>query len=501
MSRASPQGGTPELVTFLIVAHNPGEFLGPCLASVCAQTYRPLEIVLVDNASTDGVIPAVVVEFASRVSIHVQRSETNLGPAAGAMFGLPHCRGEFIARLDADDIALPWRIQRQVEYLRYRPDKVAVGGDVLRIAASGDAISVGRSLRTEFLRRRASKWHVGCYHTTLMVRTTTLRQHGYNPTLFAAEDTELIEWVARHGGLGLVPEIVGLYRQHPDSLSARHGALHRHFGNEVIQRISCARTAADRAAIRSADFREVHIDERLQLTPFERTLTFETWSVQRGEWFAAAYFASINGRWRYFATHLFRAATARTAATEMVALFICRTFLPLRSRMANLELWLFVAFALRGTATPTEHSIHLARRLNMARLSAHRMAIAGGFAVLAFFALKARPSVRDVSWFSQDTIYFIDHQNVLCNVAAFGLAALIVEVPLRGSPRGAPRHVGWRAVVIGFVVVVLECLQIFLPQRVFDIGDILAGWLGVFIVSAAFGISGRGRRSLMTEQA
>ena len=98
-------------VTIVMPAHNSEQFLGEALRSVEAQTYGDWEIVVADDASSDGTA-ALAEAFGPRVT--VVRSERNLGPAGARNLALDRARGELVALLDADDYLLPGFLETQV---------------------------------------------------------------------------------------------------------------------------------------------------------------------------------------------------------------------------------------------------------------------------------------------------------------------------------------------------------------------------------------------------
>lgn len=112
----------PDLVSTIIPVHNRSDLLREAVASVLAQTYRPIEIVIVDDGSTDDTA-AVAKDLArtSQESILVIH-QPNAGPGAARQRGLDRARGSFIQFLDSDDLLLPGKFAAQVGALRQQPD-------------------------------------------------------------------------------------------------------------------------------------------------------------------------------------------------------------------------------------------------------------------------------------------------------------------------------------------------------------------------------------------
>jgi glycosyltransferase involved in cell wall biosynthesis len=105
-----------ETVSVVIPAYNAGRTIQDAICSVRAQTYRPIEIVVVDDASTDDTITRV--EEMACPDLFVVRNHTNLGGAATRNRGIELARGELVAFLDADDLWSPRKLESQLAALR-----------------------------------------------------------------------------------------------------------------------------------------------------------------------------------------------------------------------------------------------------------------------------------------------------------------------------------------------------------------------------------------------
>lgn len=110
---------TRSLVTVVIPVHNGERFLAEAIESALGQTHRPVEVIVVDDGSTDG--SAAVAE--SYPEVRLIRAE-NGGPGAARNLGVAAARGDAVANLDADDLMVPERIERQLE-------AAAAGADVV----------------------------------------------------------------------------------------------------------------------------------------------------------------------------------------------------------------------------------------------------------------------------------------------------------------------------------------------------------------------------------
>src|SRR2546430_1228645 len=116
------------LVSVILPVYNREKSVARAVESVLAQTYRPLELIVVDDGSTDGT-RGVLEQFGGRIALLRQ---PNAGAYSARNLGLRHARGELVAFIDSDDIWLPHRLSAQVPLMR-RPDVGLVFGDAIHM--------------------------------------------------------------------------------------------------------------------------------------------------------------------------------------------------------------------------------------------------------------------------------------------------------------------------------------------------------------------------------
>jgi glycosyltransferase involved in cell wall biosynthesis len=126
--------GTPR-VTVLMPVWNGAAYLGAALDSLCAQTFSDFELLVVDDGSTDAT-PAILKEYARRDRRIRVTHEAHAGQAGALNRGLELAKGTYIARMDADDLALPQRLAVQVAFMDAHPDVGLCGTWVTPIGAS-----------------------------------------------------------------------------------------------------------------------------------------------------------------------------------------------------------------------------------------------------------------------------------------------------------------------------------------------------------------------------
>ena len=115
----------PPRVSVLMPLHNCEIYVREAIDSILAQTYADFELIIVDDASTDGSV--AVIESYHDGRIKLLRNSTNLGAALSRNRGLEVSCGAYIAMQDADDRSMPTRLAQQVQYLEAHPELQAVG--------------------------------------------------------------------------------------------------------------------------------------------------------------------------------------------------------------------------------------------------------------------------------------------------------------------------------------------------------------------------------------
>ena len=217
------------LVSTIIPVYNRPQQLREALASVLTQDYRPIEVIIVDDGSTDGETLQTAQELmASNAGIVFAVSQANAGPGAARERGLQLARGEFIQYLDSDDLLLPGKFMSQVTALREKVDAdVTYGISYLR-EASGRLIKVpikatGQASATMFPKFLNSRWWDT---STALYRASVCRAAGPWSTLRLEEDWEYDCRIAALGGkLVWCPVPVSETRDHQDNRLSRGSAL------------------------------------------------------------------------------------------------------------------------------------------------------------------------------------------------------------------------------------------------------------------------------------
>lgn len=197
------------LVSVVMPVRNGEAFIRKAIESILSQTYRNLEFIIIDDGSTDRTNQIIKQFNDSRIQLI--EFETPKGIVDGLNIGLRKAKGDFIARMDADDISLPNRIEKQVAYMQHNPDVGVLGTQYKAIN--------GRTRKLP-LTHNEIKWHLlnasPFVHPSVMFRTQVVREHElyYDKAFEYAEDLELWVRAARVTQLSNLPEALIKYRFH-----------------------------------------------------------------------------------------------------------------------------------------------------------------------------------------------------------------------------------------------------------------------------------------------
>ncbi|QPK65310.1 glycosyltransferase [Methylomonas sp. LL1] len=217
-------------VTIFIPVYNAADFIYETISSALNQTYEDFEVLIVDDGSTDNSVK-IIEEFGDN-RIRVVRNNTNMGRPYTRNLGIELAKGEFLAVLDADDIAMPERISRQVEFLDQHPDIVAVGTSAYYIdnfeknEILCEVITDSDDISTRI-------FQTNCFiHSSAMFRKNILVDiGGYNLEYPQAQDYELFLRLCEHYKLTNINKPLVKYRIHSNQVSQTKLASQRRLAN------------------------------------------------------------------------------------------------------------------------------------------------------------------------------------------------------------------------------------------------------------------------------
>jgi glycosyltransferase involved in cell wall biosynthesis len=230
-----------------MAVRNGAAFLAEAIESVRAQTLRELELIVVDDGSTDGT-PEILARFERQdPRIRVLR-EPGAGVSRARNAGCAEARGRYLAILDADDVALPHRLADQAVFLDTHPDVSVVGGGGILTDEHGAELGTAAYPADPAEARRLLESGA----SPLIQSAATMRPEvfraagGYRPVMEVAQDYELWLRIAAVGRISNLPEPVVRYRIHGSQASTRDFA-------KTARAVSAALAAARMRAMGETD--------------------------------------------------------------------------------------------------------------------------------------------------------------------------------------------------------------------------------------------------------
>ncbi|HUY31711.1 MAG TPA: glycosyltransferase [Pirellulales bacterium] len=210
-------------LSVLMPVYNAERYVAEAVESILAQTFGDFELLIIDDGSTDR-SAEILVRYASREPRIRLTRRPNTGHLAALNEMLARARGEFVARMDADDVALPDRFERQLAYLRTHPECLAVGCALANIDEDGDLLCEERlPLDHDEIDRQLLRGQGGLSHPAAMIRRAALVElSGYRPPFYGAEDKDLWLRLAERGRLANLPEVLMKYRVHAENFGFRN---------------------------------------------------------------------------------------------------------------------------------------------------------------------------------------------------------------------------------------------------------------------------------------
>lgn len=128
------------LVSVIMPSYNAQDYISEAIKSILAQTYEKFELIIINDASTDRTLQIIKRFKDRRIKVITLTKNLNGGGDSCANIGIEKARGKYIARMDADDIALPTRLERQVEFLEENKSVFLVGSQAQVIDKNGNYI-------------------------------------------------------------------------------------------------------------------------------------------------------------------------------------------------------------------------------------------------------------------------------------------------------------------------------------------------------------------------
>lgn len=207
---------TGELVTVVLPVYNGMPFLPEAVDSILAQTLKDFRLLVIDGGSTDGSLSYLESISDPRVALVHQQGH---GLGATLNQGIDLCETEYLARMDADDVALPERLEKQLAFMEADREVVMVGTQVAFLCNGQIVPHAGNPLDHAGIVRVLMKGSAGVSHPSLMCRTYPMRRIGGYRIAGAGEDLDFCLRMCEMGRAANTSEVLHYYRLHGSSLA------------------------------------------------------------------------------------------------------------------------------------------------------------------------------------------------------------------------------------------------------------------------------------------
>ena len=207
-------------VSVLMSCYNANKWLGEAIESVLQQTYKGFEFILVDDGSTDNTLE-IIRNYGDKDKRIKIITKPNTGLTDSLNVGIFQAKGNWIARLDADDICLPDRLETQVSFMRNNAEVVLLGSGCVEIDERGCFAKEHRyPERHDALVKNLERSKKFFPHSASFYRTKTIKKIGqYRNNLNGAEDKDLWLRLSEIGKIVCLPQVLVKLRKHENSIS------------------------------------------------------------------------------------------------------------------------------------------------------------------------------------------------------------------------------------------------------------------------------------------
>ncbi|MEO5690812.1 MAG: glycosyltransferase [Candidatus Saccharimonadales bacterium] len=208
------------LVSVIIPAYNAESYIKIAIDSIQDQTYKNLEIIVIDDKSTDNTL-SIANQLAEKDErIKLIKNTTNIGIGGNRNKGIEKSNGDYICWQDADDISRPDRIQNQVDYLESHPEVGMVGGFITFFEDEHEGKTRRYAEDDQTLRYNIFKYNPVAQPACMVRRACYERVGLYDSSLRVSEDLDMIFRIGEKFKFGNIQEVVIKYRQTSGSLTS-----------------------------------------------------------------------------------------------------------------------------------------------------------------------------------------------------------------------------------------------------------------------------------------
>ena len=223
-------------VSIVSPTYNHAKYISECIDSALTQNYPNLEIIVVDDGSTDNT-PAILKSFSDKIR-YIRQDNRGIGAARNT--GIRAAKGDLIAWLSSDDTFLPDKIAAQVQMFQQNPALGIIYTDYIVIDTQGKELGIARCPQIpseRFVREILVSNPINS--STILVKKECFNKVGYcNEKLKVDEDGHLLLRIAKHFKFGHIAQPLGQYRVHHANMSRKRGIVYRSIESVRLEALS-----------------------------------------------------------------------------------------------------------------------------------------------------------------------------------------------------------------------------------------------------------------------
>lgn len=221
-------------VSVLLPIYNAERYLAEAIESVINQTFSDWELILTDDGSSDK-SKEIIDSFLSKDKrIKSFSNEANLGLISTLNKGITFCSGKYIGRMDADDIMMPDRLEKQVSFLEENPTYGMCGSNAFVIDQQGELKGKIVNITSSDLLKINLLFSVPFVHPSVLLRREVFDEFQYKPDYKHIEDYKLWVDVASRWDVANLPDFLLKYRWHDSNVSVVHQAEQNRLKQRII---------------------------------------------------------------------------------------------------------------------------------------------------------------------------------------------------------------------------------------------------------------------------
>jgi glycosyltransferase involved in cell wall biosynthesis len=218
-------------ISIIMAVYNSEKFLNEAIESILNQAFKDFEFIIIDDCSTDNSLDIIKNYARQDKRIILIENKKNIGLTKSLNKGLKLAKGKYIARIDADDIALPERLEKQYNFLEKNPGIFLLGTGAYNIDENGNVKSIKKLLTNSDLIKKTLYYKNCIYHPTI-----TFRNEGflYREKIYYSQDYDFyLTMLSKRKRLINIPDILIKYRMGPRAVSFSQRAKQKLFAEKA----------------------------------------------------------------------------------------------------------------------------------------------------------------------------------------------------------------------------------------------------------------------------